>query len=416
MAYVKAIQFFKLLLFTLCFFLLSFCILSDFRRFMNKEDSSSISFRKFNFSPKDEYPTITICIAEGYDAKPIFVEQRFQDFGYHDIFRISRPFGNSVWDYWNKINGINATTEDIKKLPEFSNVTIPFEDLIVGKANIMEFDSYESFHLYDKNSDNVTFSKKDFYLSHQDSTQICYSMTSEFKQNQLKFAEYILLGDTRFGSNLGNGIWNVPDGLLRVYLHYKGQTVRNLGKEIFRFRIKALRDRTVSIDLVSFSVLRRRLDAKIPCNPNYQEDDDMFRSYVIEKVKCIPPYWKIFYQQSTDLKSCDTPKQLKEASWYNKDRNRYKVFDHLKPPCSEITATATINTDSQRGMIARTSIVFFYGEYRYQEIRNLPDFEFNSLWLSIGGFVGIFLGISVFQIGEKALEIVNKLVLATKTY
>ena len=114
------------------------------------------------------------------------------------------------------------------------------------------------------------------------------------------------------------------------------------------------------------------------------------------------------------MKACDTPKQLQEASKYHEDRNHYKVFDHLNLPCSEITTTSNIEEDMKHRL--GTSIRLFYRNDRYEEITNLPDFEFNSLWLSIGGFVGIFLGISVFQIGEKVLEIINKLILSNNTH
>ena len=75
---------------------------------MNNDDSSAITFRKFNFSPKDEYPTITMCIAEGYDEKPIFVGERLKKYEGWSYTR------ESVWDYWNKINGINPNRQNLK--------------------------------------------------------------------------------------------------------------------------------------------------------------------------------------------------------------------------------------------------------------------------------------------------------------
>ena len=413
MSYVKATQFIKFSFFIICVFLLLLCISKEFKRFISNEDFASISFRTFNFSPQDKYPAITFCISEGYDdcnvdnlydlegnqiCKPIFDEKSLKNYNL------------STSEYWKIINGkTNATSEDINNLPEFSNVTIHLEDMILGKTNPNEWDSVNI------NSETLNFSNKDFYLSHQDPNQICYSMASEFKPNQLKFTEYILMGVRK----LSSGIYNLSNGVLRVYLHSTGQVVRNLGKEIFREQIRWMKapplghgygnGQIVTIHLSAFTVLRRRLDAKITCNPNVHEDDDMFRNYVIEKAECIPPYWKIFRQNSTDFKSCDSPKQLKEASSYNNYRKQYKVFDQLNPPCSEITTTSTVaKFHDSRG----SSIRFFYRDDRYLEITNLPDFEFNSLWSSIGGFVGIFLGISVFQIAEIVLEIINKLVIA----
>ena len=289
MAYVKAIQFIKFSLFSICFFLLWLCIFKDFRRFMDNKDSSSISFRKCNFSPKDKYPELTICLVNAYYEIPIFDKKR------------SKIYNISISEYHDIINGkTNATTEDINKLPDFSNVTIPLEYFILGKVN-PDFIKFESI----TSNKNHTYSNKDFYISHQDPNQLCYSMPSEFNQNQLKVSEHIILSFTK----LSNGIMNLTyneykgiNGILQVYLHGKGQTVRNRGKEVFRAQIEMIRKKIINIHLASFTVLRRRLDSKINCNPNIQEDDDLFRSYVIEKIKCIPPYWKIFNQTSTDLK------------------------------------------------------------------------------------------------------------------
>ena len=379
---------------------------------MNNEDSASISFRKFNSSPKDKYPEITFCIVERHGQIPIFSEKRLRNYKYN------------VSDYWDTITGkLNSTTEDIKKLPEFSNVTVPLEHWILGKIdpNLTEYDTVDIAEILESRDFSLSnVSNKDFHLSHQDSNQICYSITSEFKQNQPKVIEYITLGLARPNGRTRPsrpdglarpsrpaGISNLSNGILRVYAHFKGQTVRNLGKELFRIQIKLLRQQLISIHLSSFTVLRRRVDAKITCNPNLEGYDDMFRRYVNEKIECVPPYWKIFYQNSTDLKSCDTQKQLVEASSYNEDKKHYKVFAKLNPPCSEMTATSTVETkDHSSGVFIR----FFYREDQYLEITNLPDFEVNSLWSSIGGFVGIFLGISVYHIAEHVLEIINKII------
>ena len=41
-----------------------------------------------------------------------------------------------------------------------------------------------------------------------------------------------------------------------------------------------------------------------------------------------------------------------------------------------------------------------YATDTFQEIRNVKDFGFETLWSSAGGFVGIFLGYSLLQIPE----------------
>ena len=79
---------------------------------MSNEDFSSISFRKFNLSPEDKYPTITFCIAEGYHCfennhprrnenqtcKPIFSRKRLENYNFfHFGILANRKRGNKCY-------------------------------------------------------------------------------------------------------------------------------------------------------------------------------------------------------------------------------------------------------------------------------------------------------------------------------
>ena len=47
---------------------------------------------------------------------------------------------------------------------------------------------------------------------------------------------------------------------------------------------------------------------------------------------------------------------------------------------------------------------FQYRNDKYWEIRNTRDFGITSLWSGVGGFVGIFLGFSLFQLVEMLMS------------
>ena len=47
---------------------------------------------------------------------------------------------------------------------------------------------------------------------------------------------------------------------------------------------------------------------------------------------------------------------------------------------------------------------FQYRNDKYWEIKNTRDFGMTSLWSDVGGFVGIFLGFSLFQLAEILLN------------
>ena len=77
------------------------------------------------------------------------------------------------------------------------------------------------------------------------------------------------------------------------------------------------------------------------------------------------------------------------------------------PPCQVMTTVTTMKTDSgkaeeQRELYAKFQ--FSLSSEHYQKINNNRDFSIQSLWSSIGGFIGIFVGYSMFQIPGLLLQ------------
>ena len=62
-----------------------------------------------------------------------------------------------------------------------------------------------------------------------------------------------------------------------------------------------------------------------------------------------------------------------------------------------IPLTVQKDTSTGNGKI-KVSIVYLTSQY--QEVINIPDFGFDSMFSGIGGFVGIFLGYSFLQATE----------------
>ena len=55
------------------------------------------------------------------------------------------------------------------------------------------------------------------------------------------------------------------------------------------------------------------------------------------------------------------------------------------------------DTKDEKGAI---HISIIYSNTEYQEIVNSRDFDFDSMWSGIGGFVGIFTGYSLFVVPD----------------
>ena len=240
-------------------------------------------------------------------------------------------------------------------------------------------------------------------MSYQTPGQVCYSQRAIFKQRFIKLEDFISLHTE---SLLKFNSFSDNHGSLHIYVHYQGQTVRSFGKEVFVLPMKkdAIK-KHINIRLSGFTVLRRRLDGKVPCHPFSEGEDGRFRVMVMEKAGCLPPYWKYSGNTSTNLSRCTSASQLKIVNWYSNTRKGARILNKRKPPCEEFSVTSSVDMRVHENL----QLSFQYRSDQYQEIKNMRDFGLISLWSSIGGLVGIFLGFSMFQMSEVILTAAHKL-------
>ena len=99
-----------------------------------------------------------------------------------------------------------------------------------------------------------------------------------------------------------------------------------------------------------------------------------------------------------DLKEC---KMASEMSQIYTILETYKraVFDSYKQPCHYMKVTTGV-LQKKLDFGHHLVLDFVYMDDFYEEIINVRDFGFESLWSGVGGFVGIFLGYSLLQIPD----------------
>ena len=386
----RVFPFAKLAFFVICFGVVFYLTCKEIKRYIDNEDTSSIAFRKFNASPRDIYPVITLCFYGRYDRySTIYKEAVLNEKGYNTS------------QYWNLITGnSNATTDDIKRMPDFTSVTIKLEELTLKFQTINERDEFinkmglEDYRKPPSQSNSLIALMNEsywpFYLSYQNPNQVCYSQHSKFTQDLIKFVDFISLD-----KDLLNDLQD--SGFLYMYVHYPGHTIRSFGKEVFSVLLnKYNTKKRMVIRISGVSVLRRRSDAQMQCNPNVENEDDDFRNYVMMKVGCIPPYWMSFDKLPPGLQQCISNKQLKDAFKYSRYGNVRQILEQHDPPCSEMTVSSSVDNQYSGDL----NLNFQYRSDEYLETTNKRDFGVRNLWSSVGGFIGIFLGFSLFQLVE----------------
>ena len=350
-------------------------------RYLGNKSTSSINYRKFNEFPSDLYPSFSICVEDEYGAiynKTYFFEKigdRSKRLDYQKLLKgeYESNMNSSNVNISNNLfeMDIDATTNDWRSMLSFYKLTIINASRKIKK---MYGDMWaEDF--------------PNLYLSYQDPIKLCFTRKTVFEQGIIRKEDLLWLKRAKnLLSILG------PRAKLFLYIHQQGQLIRNFDKPVHDVGIYYYTpsDNYMVINVVQVSVLRKRPDGIIPCNPDLHDDDEEFRRHVMETVGCIPPYWNRLRQTST-MNRCKSSSQLKKI--YQKIKNYKQVMDQYTPSCSDMSIISTLNLDYKR-----TGVRMQYMNYGYEEIINQRDFGFEMFWSSIGGFTGMFLGVSLLNI------------------
>ena len=84
---------------------------------------------------------------------------------------------------------------------------------------------------------------------------------------------------------------------------------------------------------------------------------------------------------------------------YRLIKNIKMVMSSYEPPCVEMKIPVDVNQQVE-GFASLLKLYISYTTEDFQEIVNVKDFDVETLWSSVGGFIGIFLGYSLLQFPE----------------
>ena len=150
------------------------------------------------------------------------------------------------------------------------------------------------------------------------------------------------------------------------------------------------------------NVLRKRVDANNPCDPDVIDDLAVLQT-TISQVNCTPPFWTSMIPKEIAFPTCNSSSQLKIVSDILKAPDKLMgIFRQYTAPCIKLASIVTFQEKAKNHEKDPNSfvLVFNYLEEMYQEIRNQRDFDMEMFWSSVGGFIGMFLGYSLWQCPE----------------
>ena len=256
--------------------------------------------------------------------------------------------------------------------------------------------------IYRYSSANKT-SPLPMFITYQEPRAICYTKEVGFEKDQLLFQETAVFNSTRMvESKLSMSLMFHQKGRLlkewsdgNYYSLSSEQIQRGLNNKGYQIKLK----------LTWIGVLKKRSTSRYPCKDLVDEDKKLMQDAIME-VGCIPTFWgrlisySSFVNTNTAvLQKCTEKEQFLKiySSTYNMLQGMRKKYD---PPCINVEI---LNRIEKRPIPLKLhkepslTLKFQYLKEEYKYIENRKSFDDESLLSMTGGYVGIFLGVSLMQ-------------------
>ena len=377
-----------------CGSFLSYTIALQFLRYYENADTPKISFKQLHDSAQDDvYPDITICF-----TGPVNLNNPLRGNIYNSTYLRKYHSMNKI-QYNDLLIGSEMAWNEMK-----NPTGIAYVDFDQALLN-MDFISYAL--VLPSGISNIT-KKQIIRKSFQIPGMVCFTRT---------FGPYLngtIVVTEKFRMNL-----NFKAIFAAVFVHHPGQMLRAIfGRDrSYRAAVEIASSTQDLIDdyevkLSQMSVLKRRPDAVDPCNPT-PTDDIRFWEELFSRIPCLPGYWKWFSAKNSTLDSCN---DFKQFSWLNKftwvERRMLQlqetedIISSFIAPCNEMGISVSSQAMARRRSPSNSAVEIrvTYKMQKYQEIRNEKDFGMETLWSSIGGYLGLFVGYSLLSLLDKGYD------------
>ena len=306
--------------------------------------------------------------------------------------------------------------------------------MVLGDSDCGAQDSFKS-HLKQRKPTPYPFEKV-----YQDPTKICYS--PKINPDLHIESNHITLDLTALWAEKGlrTSAVGAISAAMTVHVHMKGQFMRSIGKEIASINLHdliihcpekmgifgpACYGTHLSYDISQVTLLKNRHDSDHACNAALKDEDTEIMENILndDMVKCVPTYWIGLKNYSSRYAKCTSDAQYKRIGEITANFTSHEfVRMKFKHPCEEMIIVTNVQKVKGRERRRNTlieptfdpfwiqsdpdpyveklyfDIQFRHVNERYQVITNTKGFTVESCWAGIGGFIGIFVGVSLMQL------------------
>ena len=392
----------------ICIVLACYMIIKESLRYSKNEDLSNISYKNFGSSSKNAYPSFSVCLVDdSYDDDNMINNGLIYSY-FKDEIALTLP---TEYPYYSKYFHIMTGKSFNSKASYTSKFNI--QNISEDYANAFEVKLeriYKAVNFVAEHpNDSIGLSvdgdfKEDlpFYVSYQDPDHVCFTRNDDKREEIIRLRDMFRLDKQelkKFDTMVA----------IKFFIHHPGQLLRGFNTPIVHAYLRDIDSTNPEIagtdwatsewifKISQVSILRKRADARSPCNPDLQDDDLEFRKQVCKEIGCIPHYWNKLKSIALNYGLCETPDEMKKIWDILNNRSKLnQVRSKYLPPCDEMKLSATYDT-SYDSVLDSVFAEFYYMDKTYEMIVNEREFSLESLWSAIGGFVGIFVGTSLSQ-------------------
>ena len=340
----------------LCIIATTCMVIYWFVTFLKNEDVSKIEIKYFKDDKDIKQPEFSMCFQDP------FIDHRFKEVnsslskeGYHNYlignFSDNLIYSGFKWD--------NVTIDIFDYIKHISFEFRPDFELNSDQCNKINDCQYLTF----RNTMNLEWGQ---FLK-------CY--TAKFKENYSSKIQVVSF-------HLKHSFSTLLEKRIEAFVNFiypNQQFLMDEGDFIWR-SVKH-----PWIKLKSIEILRKRNKKMEPCIPMTIKFDEYVLGKHLEKVGCRAPYQENFH----NFPLCNTQIKMKESVL-----NRIRALKNLILPCESISSLSFM-TDEQKWMNESESAVLMvnYPE-KLKIITQSQAVDFQALIGYIGGYIGLFLGIT----------------------
>ena len=360
-------------------------------QFISNKDSTSISYTQYNKSPKDMYPTYSMC----FEGEP---------FHWINELEIFRAYSLGRDQYQRMLEGKQAsryeyveTSRLYRKMPtfmnngsdsEFEKFHVQLSDLLIQLLFATE-NGHESLSL--RKIDPLQLQQA-FQIEYQTPDMICFTRQSNDFIGSIRLQDELTFNS----SVIKNEVY--ADTKMSLFVHYPGQLIKSLDSASFSTTFQEYRSNALlEVKLSLAALLRKRPDSNIRCEPTIRYYDGYLQQKISTKYGCVPVYWGKPLPILLNLEECKNPETLDKI--YRDITDYKKLLEEYEDPCISMYNAVMYNWQAQENDEISVIKIIYKDKY-YEEINYAQEFGIENFFSGVGGFVGIFLGYSLLQIPD----------------